>query len=207
MATAFVGSLAAFYATPTRSAVQLRPGVEAWRDDLRGAVAGKVAAQLHWDEGAPGRAHDLGEAGWMALRLFAFYAEQSDLELPDRVPALLELDREFRAAHDGKFERSRYGQLLACRVWLPGDFPVTFKVPLPDGDAAEVGSLEVLADQLQWLNGRTFQADEAEIARWQTLPAPAGGALLDAARRGFAGLSAAVAWGRAERLPVLVREA
>lgn len=208
MATVSTGSLSRFFAAPGADPARLRPGIEAWRDDLRASVAEKVRAQLQWDEGATtAQSWDLGDAGWMGLRLFAFYAERADLEMPDTVPALLELDRDWRAAHDGKFGKSLYGQLLACRVWLPGDFPVTFRVPLPDGEVAEVGSVAVLADQLRWLNQRTFQADAEQVADWLALPAPAGCALLDAARRGLAGLSTAVASATRERLPVVVREA
>lgn len=207
MARAFVGPLCRFHAAPDGDAARLRPGVEAWRAVLHEGVAAKVREQLQWDEGA-GIAEwfDLGEAGWLALKLFAFYAERSDLEMPDTVPALLELDREYRAASDGKFERSLYGQLLACSAWLPGDFPVTLRAPLPDGEVVEFGSVAVLSDQLKWLNARTFQADAATLASWATLPAPAGGPLLDAARRGLSGMVAAVDLARRHRLPIVLRE-
>lgn len=205
MARAFAGPLSRWFAPDAAAAERLCAGVEAWRSDLRTAVAAKVAAELVWDERAPVAATaDLGDSGWMALRLFAFYAERTDLELPDTVPALLELDREWRAAHDAKFARSRYGHLLACRVWLPGDFPVTLRAPLPDGDSAEIGSVAVLHDQLKWLNDRTFAADAAAIAGWRDLPAAPGGELLAAARRGFAGLWATAQAARAARLPLVV---
>lgn len=208
MAQAFAGPLGRWYAAPDRDPLQLRRGVEAWREDLRAAVAEKVRAQLVWDEGADVAFRaELGEAGWMALRLFAFYCERTELELPDTVPPLLELDAEWRAAADAKFATSRYGQLLACRVWLPGDFPVTFKAPLPAGDRAEIGSVQVLADQMKWLNQRTFQADADEVERWLGCAAPAGGELLTAARRGYAGLAAAIVVAQRHQLPLVVREA
>jgi hypothetical protein len=200
---AWAGPLSRWYARGGGDATKLRAGVEAWRDHLRAAVASKIAEQLLWDEAADvAREWDLGESGWPALRLFAFHAERSELELPDLVPPLLELDPEWRALADAKFERSKYGHLLACSVWLPGDFPVTLRAPLPDGETAEIGSLAVLADQLKWLNQRTFQADAEEVSSWLELPAPAGGELLAAARRGYAGLVAAVTIGMRERVPV-----
>jgi hypothetical protein len=206
VAIAFAGPLSRWFARDGAAAERLRAGVELWRDDLRASVAGKVAEQLVWDERAEvACTADLGDAGWMALRLFAFYAERTEFELPDTVPALLELDGEWRAAVDTKFDRSRYGQLLACRVWLPGDFPVTMRAPLPDGEAAEIGSLTVLADQLKWLNERTFAADADEVASWRELPAPAGGELLTAARRGYAGLHAAATAARAANVPLVVQ--
>jgi hypothetical protein len=183
-------------------------GVLAWRDDLRAAVAAKVQAQLVWDETAATAVRfDLGPAGWPALRLFAFYSERAELEWPDTVPPLLELDPAWREAADGKFGKSHYGQLLACRAWLPGDFPVTLRAPLPDGDTAELGSVVVLADQLRWLNQRTFQGDAQAIVAWRELPAPVGGSLLDAARRGFAMLHAAAELAVAQRLPIVLHEA
>lgn len=208
MATACSGPLCRFYANSPESALTLVVGIEAWRRDLADALAGRLPKSLDWreDPGQEPFVADLGDAGWMALRLLAFYAERSELELPDTVPALLELDREFRTALDAKFATSRYGHLLACRAWLPLDFHLTLRAPLPDGETAEIGSLEVLHDQLRWLNQRTFQADEPVIAAWATSPAPAGGELIAAARRGFAGLWAAVGWARSHGLPLVVRE-
>ncbi len=207
MAMVFAGPLSRFFARAGGDATRLRVGVEAWREDLRASVAQKVSAQLLWDEGSPvAQSWDLGDAGWMALRLFAFYAERSDLEMPDTVPGVLELDSDWRAASDGKFAKSLYGQLLACRLWLPGEFPVTMRVPMPDGEAAEIGSLQVLSDQLRWLNQRTFQADAEEVVEWIGVPAPAGAGLIDAARRGYAGLWAAVEVARVAGVPVVVGE-
>ena len=207
MATVFAGPLSRFYARGGGDVAKLRVGVEAWRDDLRASVAQKVSAQLQWDEGSSvAQSWDLGDAGWMALRLFAFYAERSDLEMPDTVPGLLELDPDWRAASDGKFAKTLYGQLLACRVWLPGEFPVTMRVPMPDGEAAEIGSLQILSDQLRWLNQRTFQADQDQFAGWLGVSAGAGGGLIDAARRGYAGLWAAVGVAMGAGVPVVVRE-
>jgi hypothetical protein len=192
---AFVGPLSRWFARgDEEEAARLRAGVEQWREDLRGSVAEKVAAQLVWDEGsACGRRFDLGDVGWDALRLFAFYAERSDLDWPDTAPQPLELDPAWRAAADQKFGKSLYGQLLACELWLPGEFPVTVRAPRPDGEAAEIGSLQVLSDQLMWLNQRTFQADQEAIVAWQGQPAPADAPLLQAARRGYAALAAACA--------------
>lgn len=207
MARAFAGPLSRWFAGASGDAAKLRSGVEAWRADLRAAVAAKVGAQLEWDEASTvAEEHDLGASGWMALRLFGFYAERSDLELPDTVPPLLELDPEWRAASEAKFAKSLYGQLLACSVWLPGDFPVTLRAPLPNGETAEIGSLAVLGNQLKWLNQRTFAADAAEVAKWSASPALASGELIAAARRGYAGLSAAVTTAIRHGLPVVVGE-
>jgi hypothetical protein len=208
MARAFAGPLCRFYAGHDGEPLTFVAGVEAWHRDLIEALGPRLRAELAWreDPAASGHETDLGEAGWPALRLFALYAERAELELPDTVPALLELDRTWRAASEQKFAASRYGNLLACRLWLPADFAITFRAPLPDGEPAEIGSLPVLVAQLGWLNQRTFAADDEEIARWRALPAPAGGSLLAAAQRGFAGLWDAAGLARQWGLPLVVRE-
>ena len=206
MARAIVGPLSRFFGKDEEDVVRLRAGVEAWRVDLVSSVAEKVGAQFAWDEASEvAFESDLGESGWIGLRLFAFYAERSDLEWPDTVPALLELDAGWRQAADDKFSRSLYGQLLAGEMWLPGEFPVTIRAPRPDGGAAEIGSLKVLADQLLWLNQRTFQADQDEVADWLAMPAEAGGMFLQAARRGYAALSSAVAVAQEAAVPLVMR--
>lgn len=206
MLVACAGPLSCFFAGGDDSeAVRLRAGVEAWREDLKAAVVDKVAAQLDWDEGRDASfSAELGDAGWTALRLFAFYAERAELEWPDTTPMLLELDQHFREAADRKFDKSLYGQLLACEMWLPGEFPVTVRAPRPDGASVEIGSVDVLFDQLQWLNQRTFQADADEVASWRALPAEAGGELIAAAKRGYAALHAACAFARENATPLVV---
>lgn len=207
MASAFAGPLSQFYGQPGDDMERLVVGIETWRADLIGSVGQKVGDQLDWDErNGDAMRCELGASGWLALQLFAFYAERTDLEMPDTVPPLLELDNAWRAAKDEKFARSLYGQILACSCWLPGDFPVTFRVPMPDGDSAEIGSTRVLSDQLKWLNERTFAADATEVARWQSLPAEPSGDLLDAARRGYAGLWVAVQSAIDAKVPLVVRE-
>ncbi|MFT7535548.1 MAG: hypothetical protein ACI85K_001501 [Hyphomicrobiaceae bacterium] len=206
MAIAIAGPLSRFFAKDEDDAVRLRAGVEAWRKDLVSSVAEKVGAQLEWDEASDVVFEsDLGDSGWVALRMFAFYAERSDLDWPDTVPLLPEFDTVWRAAAEDKFSKSLYGQLLACEMWLPGEFPVTIRAPRPDGDAAEMGSLKVLADQLLWLNQRTFQADAEEVAKWLEMPAEAGGSFLVATRRGYAALHAAVEVAQTNAIPLVVR--
>jgi len=208
MALAFAGPLSRWYTRAGGDAARVRDGIVAWRDDLRAAVAPKVAADLHWDEAAPVAATaDLGDSGWLALRLLALLADRSDLDWPDTVPPLLELLPEWRAAAEAKFATSRYGQVLACEMWLPGDFPVTFRVPAPDGANVEIGAVGVLADQLRWLNQRTFQAPADELVAWAALPAPPGGAFVPAAQRGLAALTRVVTAAVATGLPVALQPA
>ena len=64
---------------------------------------------------------------------------------------------------------------------------------------------QVLADQLMWLNQRTFQADQAAIEEWAGQPAPLGAPLLQAARRGYAMLAAACARAQEANVPLIVQ--
>src|SRR5262245_47517371 len=98
MARAFAGPLCRFSAGVggvRGEAVSLLAGDEGWRQQVERALGLNLRAPLLGaeDPTAPALWADLGDAGWMALKLFAVYAERSDLELPDTVPALLELDR------------------------------------------------------------------------------------------------------------------
>lgn len=206
MVKAFAGPLSRFFGKDADDAVRLRAGVEAWRKDLVSSVSEKVGVQLAWDESSDLEfAFDLGESGWTALRLFAFYAERSDLEWPDTVPALPEFDTKWREAADDKFSKSLYGQLLGADMWLPGEFPLTIRAPRPDGDAADIGSLKVLTDQLLWLNQRTFQADQEEVTAWLEMPAETDGQFLMATRRGYAALAAAAAMAQEASVPLILK--
>lgn len=203
---AIAGPLSRFFGKDEDDAVRLRAGVEAWRKDLVSSVAEKVGVQLEWDEASDVSFEgDLGDSGWTALRLFAFYAERSDLEWPDTVPALPEFDTKWREAAEDKFSKSLYGQLLGADMWLPGEFPLTIRAPRPDGDAADIGSLKVLTDQLMWLNQRTFQADQEEITTWLEMPAEAGGLFLMATRRGYAALTAAATQAQEANVPLILK--
>lgn len=207
MAVAFVGPLSVHFAGPGGDAARLVPGIAAWREDLRASLAEKVRQQLDWDEAATAVfTADLGDSGWLAVRLLGLLAERPELEWPDSVPPLLELLPAWRAAAEARFATSHFGQLLACSVWLPGDFPVTFRAPLPDGSEAEIGAVQSLFDQLRRLNQRTFEADGPAIAGWRDLPAPAGGEFVAAARRGYAALHAAAAFAAGAGLPLVVAD-
>jgi hypothetical protein len=131
---------------------------------LQEALGAKLRGPLDWteDPGHAGREFDLGESGWLALRLFAVYAERSDLELPETVPAIAELDRAWRAAADAKFANSHFGHLLAAELWLPLEFPFTFRAPLPDGAEAGIGSLLLLQDQISHFRRTGHRAESNE---------------------------------------------
>ena len=92
MALAIAGPLSRALGADLQTATRQLQGIELWRTDLAAGLP-KGAPELAWNEdpAVEPRVFDLGAAGFMALRLFATYAERTDLELPDTVPALLEL--------------------------------------------------------------------------------------------------------------------
>jgi len=204
---ACAGPLCRFYARGGGDVALLRPGVLQWRADLQEALGPRLRGALDWNEDPHGavKEYDLGGSGLVALRLLAVYAERSDLELPERVPAIPELDRAFREVADQKFAKSHFGQLLAADLWLPLDFAFTARAPLPDGTEGGIVSLPLLLDQLRRLNARTFQADATAFDDWRGLPAEPGNDLLDAARRGLAGMLAAAAAAEQAMLPLAMR--
>lgn len=209
MAIAVAGPLCRFHADAGHGdPALLQAGVLRWRQDLAVALGPRLPGALSWDEDPAQvvRCCDLGPAGLVAVRLLAVYAQRPELELPEAVPAIPELDRAFREAADQKFARSHFGQLLAADLWLPLEFLFTARAPLPDGQEGEIGSLPVLRDQLRRLNERTFVLDATALAVWPDLPAEAGGDLLPAARRGLGALLAAAEDGCARGLPLALRQ-
>lgn len=189
-----VGPLWRFYAEG-RDASDVRDGVAAWRgraiDELEGFPAAALEGCAERDEAMA--AFDADAAGFVALRLWAFYGQRTELDWPDTVPPVAELDRAWREAADGGFAGSHYAHLLVPEVWLPGDFAFTIRMPMPDGEDREVGSVGLAKAQLARLNRATFDADADELAAWATEPAPVGSAFVDAARRGLAAMAAALA--------------
>ncbi len=200
--TLFVGPLCRFFAGADGDPASLADGVAAWREDLRAALQGRPVRGFEWDELADvaPATFDPGARGLDAVRLLAVHAQRPELDLPDELPERLELDRAFADAEREDFGRSHYGQLLAARIWLPGDFDFTFRCPRPDGEESAFGSLTALRDQVGFLIARTFQPDDATLAAWRELR---GASFLDAVRRGTAELVIAVDVAVKRRLPLL----
>ncbi len=186
-------------------------GVDAWRADLQASMAEKGEPKLDpealvWAESgsATPETFPLG-AGLVGVRLLAVYADRTDAEWPDLLPRIPELDPNYRAAADANWSRSRFGQLLAATLWLPAAFDFTIDFPLPDGRPAELGSAEVLLEQIERLNAVTVQLDSSILSDSAAVDVDAAsGDFVDAAICGLGGFYRAVSLAVEQRLPLLL---
>ena len=199
MAELRVGPLWRFYAADRAEGV-VRDGVLAWRERALAALDGFPRAALAGaaEREEPLEVFDADAVGLVALRLWAFYGQRTELDWPETVPPVAELDRAWREAADGGFAGSHYAHLLVPELWLPGDFAFTARMPMPDGEDREVGSVGLAKAQLARLNRSTFDAEGDELREWIREPAPVGATFVEAVRRGIGAMAAALA--RAQQL-------
>jgi hypothetical protein len=199
-----VGPLSRYFAADEAEAVARHGGLLLWLADVAASLEGRLRGELRWDEDPRREVLEfaLGRGELDAVRLLAVHADRPELEVPDRLPDPLGLDPQWAAAEAANFDKSRYGHIVAPGFWLPADFDFTFRGPRPDGADATFGSLYALRDQLRYLNARTFQAGDEQIAAWRHLD---GGRFVDLARRGLAGFDAAVRAAIEREMPIAVR--
>ena len=128
---------------------QLLPGIEAWRAQWNEALGARIARPLAWREDVDGEVHgrDLGPAGWIALCLWAVYAERTDLELPDTVPPLLEFDRVYRDQAEAKFERDNAALAQAGKPVRSKD---EFEKAWKDAHPVPVTHIDAVLDQIDY---------------------------------------------------------
>ncbi len=145
----------------------LRPALVEWRRQLNEALGSNIAEPLDWDEASSEYA--TGRPNWdgyIALRLWAAYAEHPDLMLPLHAGELEE-DPAYRRSTAKAAGSSRFPHLIrSIEFWLPSPFEFTFKADAPNGDAVDFGSAATLLEHLQDLNDATWKADQATIAMW-----------------------------------------
>jgi hypothetical protein len=163
------GPLSEFFAGRDGAATADRvPAVLAWRAHLASKLGAALREPLAWPEEAGDAQRILLPARALeALRLLAVYADRAELELPDDLPPLLDLDPVWQQAVNQDFRGSRFAQVLAPDCWLPADFDLTLRHAYPDGTPAVFGSATALRFQLRALNRTTLQLDLAEIAEWR----------------------------------------
>lgn len=180
--------------------------VEAWREQVNASLAARFGAPLRWDERSAQRHPrvELSATALCGVRLLAVYADRPDLDLPDTLAADASRDPVYAAALAASFASSRYGQLLAARIWLPGDFAFTFVCPAPHGDDVAFGSLDVLDDQLRRLNERTLVAPREALAAAASRDDSRSVGFVDAALAGLSRFVVCAAWSRSRALPLVL---
>jgi len=137
---------------------RITAGIRRWRDDLNAALEPHLQAPLHWDEDQDRSwSMDLSAVAHRALLLLAAHAQKTEHAWPDEVPSRVDTDPAFQEISEGNFARCHYPQVVIPSLWVPGDFALTMKHLLPDGEDVVLGSLDGLAMQLRVLNNNTLQ--------------------------------------------------
>jgi hypothetical protein len=148
---------------------QIRPAIVAWRDGLNAGLGDNLDAPLDWDE-AESAPYFTDKPTWDAyssLLLWAAYAENQDLARPHAYVEDLESDPAYRRSREPGF-KTAYSQLIrGAEVWLPARFDFTFTAQDPAGNEVVFGSSVALADQLELLNQRTWNASNGSILEWR----------------------------------------
>jgi len=210
----FVGSLTRYYAGDWEgSAPEDRPdpaalhrAVLAWRDGLSEALAKTLPSALDWDEraDAPFRSERPGWAGYHGLVLWAAHDDYPKPMKPERPLEDLTADKAFLACQKPGVT-TRYPHLVRkTALFLPCDFPFTFKAPDVAGDDVAIGSSVALLRELETLNQRTFRADDTAMTGWLAAGATPESHLKDAARFGLAFFLKLARLSVSQRLPVKV---
>jgi hypothetical protein len=166
---------------------EIRTAVLQWRTLLAAALARNGVA-ADWDERAAAP-YFTDKPGWdcyASLKLWAAYAEHPDLRRPTALTQDLASDPAYARSTERAY-RSSFSQLIGdVEVWLPADFPFTFRGPDPTGRDVDWGSSVALRRQLETLNARTWRATPATITEWRREAAASQASLEEGARFAFA---------------------
>jgi len=171
-----------------RDPEEIRPIVLEWRQGIAAALKEGVKEPFDWDESkdVPYFTNRLGMGALSSLRLWAAYAEHADLQRPSAYVAEPAKDPAYLRSIQPEFE-SAYSQLVRdVEIWLPWDFPFTFRAPTPSEEKVGLGSAPALLRQLEALNAKTWQATEDTLAQWRKEGADAEASLEAGARHAFA---------------------
>ena len=143
---------------------RIAAGIRRWRDDLNAALEPHLRAPLEWDEDQDrSLSMTLPTVAHRALLLLAAHAQKTEHAWPDDVPSRVDTDPAFQEISEGNFARCHYPQVVIPSFWVPGDFALTMKHALPDGEEVVLGSLDGLQAQLRQLNQNTLQLGQQAL--------------------------------------------
>ncbi len=145
--------------------------IVAWMGGLREGLAEHLPAGVvfDWqdDMSSPYFTDKPAWDSYGSLLLWAAYAEHPELTRPVKYCDNWDSDPAYKASTAEGFN-SRYGQLLHdVELWLPVDFPFTFKSEDASGNSVGMGSSPQLLAQLERLNQDTWRTDEATLKSWR----------------------------------------
>jgi hypothetical protein len=158
---------------PSPPAQDIRQAVQGWCAMLKAALAPYDAPPIEWDESdaQPYFTSRPGLDGFIAMRLWAAYAEQPDLVRPFDVPKSWINDSAYQRSTAPGFN-TRYDAILLPHLWIPIDLPFTFKASaLVSDHRTPVGSVFGLNRQIDVLREATASIltesapEETEFAR------------------------------------------
>ena len=180
----------------------LRPALVQWRRNLSEALGSNIAEPLDWDESTSEYATTRPNwDGFIALKLWAAYAENSDLMLPLRCGELEEDPAYQRSMAENA--QSRFPLIIrSLEFWLPSPFEFTFKAEAPNGSLVEFGSSTHLLKHLQDLNNATWKADQATIEMWGIVAPRPEAPFERAAKYGFSTMLTLAQYACEKRMPI-----
>jgi hypothetical protein len=182
----------------------VRTAICEWRGIMSSGLGENLNVPLDWDEDPASpyftdRPHWDGYAG---LLLLAAHEERPELDPPKVVGSDWRDDLAYAAALEEDFNNTEYLHVLAPELWLPCEFPFTFKFMDLTGHEMYIGSLPRLLEQLEMLNERTYRGDVEARLKWRSAAPQPGGPFAAAACYGLSVFLDLAEQAIAHRLPL-----
>lgn len=182
----------------------IRTAICEWRGIMSTGLAENLGAPLDWDENPASpyftdRPHWDGYAG---LLLLAAHEERPELDPPKVVASEWRENSAYAAVVKEDFANTEYLHVLSPELWLPNDFPFTFRFMDLTGHEMNIGSLPRLLEQLELLNERTYKGDPEARLAWRSTPPQPGGPFSAAACYGLSVFLDLAEQAIAHRLPL-----
>ena len=143
------------------NADQVRTFVRQWCDELTEHLQPHGVGPVSWDE-QDSLPYFTGRPGWDGyggLLLWAAYAGQKELPIPERLPENWSDDQVYLSALDPETQ-TPFPDIVVPELWLPVEFPFIFQVPRLTGDQVRVGSVFTLKKDLDELHRQLKSNDE-----------------------------------------------
>jgi len=189
-----------------RDPEEIRRIVLEWRNGLAASLASRLPEPLDWDESptAPYFTDKPAWDGYQGLLLWAAYEEHPELAIPKDLPKDFARDPAIQRSM-GRDCRTAYPALLSdAKFWFPTRLPFIFEAPDASGNKAIIASSVSLAQELNELNRKTWNMNEAELDQCAFDGCPANSPLEVAARFAFALFRRHALLSVTHRLPMLL---
>ena len=165
--------------------VKIQEIVQAWIQHLGRGLKPHTDVQINWQEDN-NLEYDTDKPGWDcygALLLWAVYAENKK-----KPPELVEdwtTDKLYEASLSTEYETSYSALLNGIELWLPIDVNFTFRFSDSTNNEVGIGSTFRLKEDLDRLNGQTWNSDITSIQNWRMQIDPSSKIFEEQAKFGF----------------------